>query len=256
MTVVDLVRVLQTSNPGPVSIALRGSTDLFDGRDMHQEAGPRYTTPDPLIHPFLIYVWDTLTLFPQVALDRTKPNGKVVGIDIIPAQPPRGVTTIQGNFLYPGVQDLVKDYLLEVSKRGGVDDLKRLSSQSSSSSTTPSSSSSSSTWSNIGEPAEVTADENPATTTTIIDKPSYIDTERSESLDSDEASWASPGDEEQGRLVDVRPPVCTLYSSPRFLLSPKSNSHRTLTHTSLCSLCTGGAQRHVRTLGAGGALYK
>ncbi|KAI1482992.1 23S ribosomal RNA methyltransferase [Daldinia eschscholtzii] len=53
----------------------------------------------------------------QVAYERTKPNGRVVGIDIIPAQPPRGVSTIQGNFLHPGVQQLVKDYLIEFSQR-------------------------------------------------------------------------------------------------------------------------------------------
>ncbi|KAK4239941.1 hypothetical protein C8A03DRAFT_42483 [Achaetomium macrosporum] len=53
----------------------------------------------------------------QVALDRTAPNGRVVGIDIIPAQPPRGVSTIQGNFLSPGVQGMVKQFLLEGEKR-------------------------------------------------------------------------------------------------------------------------------------------
>lgn len=34
-----------------------------------------------------------------MAADRTSPNGRVIGIDVIPAQPPRGVSTIQGNFL-------------------------------------------------------------------------------------------------------------------------------------------------------------
>ncbi|KAK3305323.1 FtsJ-like methyltransferase-domain-containing protein [Chaetomium strumarium] len=53
----------------------------------------------------------------QVALDRTAPNGRVVGIDIIPAHPPRGVSTIQGNFLSPGVQGMVKQFLLEGEKR-------------------------------------------------------------------------------------------------------------------------------------------
>jgi len=36
-----------------------------------------------------------------------------------------------------------------------------------------------------------------------MDKPSYIDTERSESFDSDKGDWASQEEEEQGRLVDV-----------------------------------------------------
>ncbi|EPE10005.1 ribosomal rna methyltransferase mrm2 [Ophiostoma piceae UAMH 11346] len=49
----------------------------------------------------------------QVAVERTKPNGRVVGIDLIPAQPPRGVSTIQGNFLSPAVRELVKELLAQ-----------------------------------------------------------------------------------------------------------------------------------------------
>jgi len=44
-------------------------------------------------------------------VDRTKPNGRVLGIDIIPAQPPKGVSTIQGNFLSAEVQRYVQDFL-------------------------------------------------------------------------------------------------------------------------------------------------
>ncbi|MCJ1443291.1 MAG: 2' O-ribose methyltransferase [Stictis urceolatum] len=47
----------------------------------------------------------------QVAADRTSPNGRVIGIDIIPAQPPKGVSTIQGNFLSPAVREEVKRFL-------------------------------------------------------------------------------------------------------------------------------------------------
>ena len=47
----------------------------------------------------------------QVAVDRTSPNGRVVGIDIIPAQPPKGASTIQGNFLSRTVQEEVKNFL-------------------------------------------------------------------------------------------------------------------------------------------------
>ncbi|MCJ1237364.1 2' O-ribose methyltransferase [Varicellaria rhodocarpa] len=47
----------------------------------------------------------------QVAQDRTQPYGRVVGIDIIPTQPPKGVSTIQGNFLSEAVQEEVKKYL-------------------------------------------------------------------------------------------------------------------------------------------------
>ncbi|KAL8943301.1 MAG: hypothetical protein Q9216_001144 [Gyalolechia sp. 2 TL-2023] len=47
----------------------------------------------------------------KVAFDRTSPHGLVVGIDVIPAQPPTGVSTIQGNFLSSAVQDGVKRFL-------------------------------------------------------------------------------------------------------------------------------------------------
>ncbi|RHZ49891.1 RlmE family RNA methyltransferase [Aspergillus thermomutatus] len=47
----------------------------------------------------------------QVAATRTQPNGRVLGIDIIPAQPPKGVSTIQGNFLAPGIQAYVREFL-------------------------------------------------------------------------------------------------------------------------------------------------
>ncbi|RKF64069.1 rRNA methyltransferase 2, mitochondrial [Erysiphe neolycopersici] len=40
----------------------------------------------------------------QVAVERTKPHGRVLGIDIIPAQPPKGASAIQGDFLSAGVQ--------------------------------------------------------------------------------------------------------------------------------------------------------
>jgi len=47
----------------------------------------------------------------QVAVDLTKPNGRVLGVDLIPVQPPRGVSTIQGDFLSPEVQNDVKAFL-------------------------------------------------------------------------------------------------------------------------------------------------
>ncbi len=50
-------------------------------------------------------------------MERTKPTGRVVGIDLIPAQPPRGVSTIQGNFLSPAVQATVKQFLAEEALR-------------------------------------------------------------------------------------------------------------------------------------------
>ena len=54
----------------------------------------------------------------QVAVERTKPSGRVVGIDILPAQPPKGVSTIQGNFLSPTVHAMVKEFLTESNHRG------------------------------------------------------------------------------------------------------------------------------------------
>ncbi|OJD37044.1 21s rrna (uridine-2-o)-methyltransferase mrm2 [Diplodia corticola] len=47
----------------------------------------------------------------QVAIDRTQPGGRVIGIDVIPAQPPRGVSTIQGDFLSEAVQAEVRAYV-------------------------------------------------------------------------------------------------------------------------------------------------
>lgn len=44
-------------------------------------------------------------------MNRTSPDGRVIGIDLIPAQPPRGVSTIQGNFLSPEIQDEVRAYV-------------------------------------------------------------------------------------------------------------------------------------------------
>jgi 21S rRNA (uridine2791-2'-O)-methyltransferase len=44
-------------------------------------------------------------------VNRTTPNGRVIGIDLIPAQPPRGVSTIQGNFLSTVIQDEVRAYV-------------------------------------------------------------------------------------------------------------------------------------------------
>lgn len=53
----------------------------------------------------------------QVAVERTRPHGVVVGIDLIPAQPPRGVTSIQGDFLSPQVRKLVRDVMVEQVRR-------------------------------------------------------------------------------------------------------------------------------------------
>ncbi|TGJ80973.1 hypothetical protein E0Z10_g7795 [Xylaria hypoxylon] len=102
----------------------------------------------------------------EVAMERTKPNGRVVGIDLIPAQPPKGVSTIQGNFLSPVVQDMVKEYLAEFVQRRSPAD------------------------------RDAGAEENKEGV--ITERPSYIDAERAESIDSDREMSLN-----DGKLVDV-----------------------------------------------------
>ncbi|KAI0451173.1 23S ribosomal RNA methyltransferase [Xylaria acuta] len=102
----------------------------------------------------------------QVAVERTKPNGRVVGIDLIPAQPPKGVSTIQGNFLSPIVQNMVKEYLVEFAQRRRTPD----------------------------QDAETPEDEE----VVVAEKPSYIDAERAESIESDHETSSN-----DGKLVDV-----------------------------------------------------
>ncbi|KAF7587573.1 2' O-ribose methyltransferase [Aspergillus hancockii] len=52
----------------------------------------------------------------QVAVSRTRPNGRVLGVDIIPAQPPKGLSTIQGNFLDSNVQAYVQEFLRDPAR--------------------------------------------------------------------------------------------------------------------------------------------
>lgn len=57
-------------------------------------------------------------------------------MDIIPAQPPRGVSTIQGNFLSPRVQEYVKDFVRDPNRGRPRSQLPALSEQGKSSPTT------------------------------------------------------------------------------------------------------------------------
>ena len=75
---------------------------------MHQDHGHKYVMQYSTIARYSL-------ILNKVAIDRTSPNGRVVGIDIIPAQPPKGVSTIQGNFLSPAVQEEVKNFLRDES---------------------------------------------------------------------------------------------------------------------------------------------
>ncbi|KAG6001136.1 hypothetical protein E4U21_004670 [Claviceps maximensis] len=56
----------------------------------------------------------------EVAQERTKPRGQVIGIDLIPAQPPRGIATFQGDFLSPIVRKMVKDFIVRTKVHGAL----------------------------------------------------------------------------------------------------------------------------------------
>lgn len=44
-------------------------------------------------------------------MDRTAPDGRVLGIDIIPALPPKGASSMQGDFTSPRIQEEMKKFL-------------------------------------------------------------------------------------------------------------------------------------------------
>lgn len=138
----------------------------------------------------------------QVAVERTKPSGRVVGIDILPAQPPKGVATIQGNFLSPGVQALVKHFLAEQAARRpsrtvAAPALEPGSDAEGAAATVPE-----------GEEAEGNL---------VADRPSYIDLEREASHEG-----AAPGSEEDSRrLVDVSLARCAIISEEPLSLNSK-----------------------------------
>lgn len=48
----------------------------------------------------------------QVALERCPKKSKILGVDILPYQPPNGASTIQGNILSKGTHKLIKDFYL------------------------------------------------------------------------------------------------------------------------------------------------
>ncbi|KAI4598705.1 2' O-ribose methyltransferase [Pestalotiopsis sp. 9143b] len=169
----------------------------------------------------------------QVAQERTKPSGQIVGIDLIPAQPPKGVSTIQGNFLNPAVQSLVKEYLREFARkrpeyRRSAEDVEN------------------------GDPI-LNAEEFEAL---IKGKPSYIDAERADTAEH------APFDE-GGRLVHV---VLSDMSEPwpqtsGFSSNTLSNPYRRMMNTSGMSfrdhagsmdLCLAALQFASDTLRSGG----
>jgi len=123
----------------------------------------------------------------------------VVGIDLIPAQPPRGVSTIQGNFLSPAVRDLVKTFVAEGAAR------KQLQQQSQDAAVneTPAAKGTTPSW---------TADDSAGKDAVLlIEQTSYIDAERLAARDAivgrDDADQSSETDQtrdvKKERLVDV-----------------------------------------------------
>lgn len=58
----------------------------------------------------------------QVALSKVQPGGRVIGIDVIPAQPPRGVSTLQGDFLSEGIREEVRRFVRGEMPGGEVGD--------------------------------------------------------------------------------------------------------------------------------------
>lgn len=58
----------------------------------------------------------TIDQFKQVAANRTQPHGRILGVDLIPAQPPKGVSTIQGNFFAPEIQTYIRDFLRDPNR--------------------------------------------------------------------------------------------------------------------------------------------
>ncbi|KAL7957059.1 FtsJ-like methyltransferase domain-containing protein [Trichoderma compactum] len=111
----------------------------------------------------------------QVAVDRTRPHGRVIGIDLIPAQPPRGVAAFQGDFLSPIVQKLVKEFIVQSHSdrppKAGRDD--------------------------------VNGDGDTLPENAIIDQPSYIDRERHSAESSGTPSSSTSAESTSRNLVDV-----------------------------------------------------
>lgn len=112
-------------------------------------------------------------------MERTRPHGRVIGIDLIPAQPPRGVTTFQGDFLSPNVQAMVKAFIVDSYQRQPFPPDDQDSEKS---------------------PDDVDGED--------VDRPSYIDMER-HAVSSPDSS-APTSDAASKRLVDVcrLPPFC------------------------------------------------
>ncbi|KAF5699781.1 hypothetical protein FGLOB1_11177 [Fusarium globosum] len=141
------------------------------------------------------------TVVDLVAVERTRPHGRVIGIDLIPAQPPRGVATFQGDFLSPVVQEMVKNFILESHQN-------------------PS----------IGQET-VESDSSVAEEGITVDRPSYLDMERHTGQNEPPASGLEGSSK---RIVDV---VLSDMSAPweqttGFSVKTLSNPYHRLMNTS------------------------
>ncbi len=139
----------------------------------------------------------------QVAVERTKPSGRVVGIDLIPAQPPKGVSAIQGNFLSPHVHALVKQFLVDADARQ--EGRREVAEERDEDGV-------------YEDNQELEADDQ------FIDRPSYIDMERQVTQEPTpgrgEGAHTEGRDGDKGRrLVDVRPLLCMRNPSTAILLT-------------------------------------
>ena len=47
----------------------------------------------------------------QVAITMTRPGGRVLGVDVIPAMPPKGVSTLQGDFTLQSTREEIERFL-------------------------------------------------------------------------------------------------------------------------------------------------
>ncbi|PSR97670.1 FtsJ-like methyltransferase-domain-containing protein [Coniella lustricola] len=136
----------------------------------------------------------------QVAIDRVGPQGVVVGIDLIPAQPPRGVTGIQGNFLSPQVRRLFKDVLVEQVRRKRKERaMKKEAKAKAKAAAAAAAAAATATDADTAVKGSTAADEDESEVV-LIDRPSYIDQEKQASHDIELAEAEA---EESGRFVDV-----------------------------------------------------
>ncbi|WXC57292.1 hypothetical protein SNK03_003210 [Fusarium graminearum] len=151
----------------------------------------------------------------QVAVEKTKPHGRVIGIDLIPAQPPRGVATFQGDFLSPDVQEMVKNFILESHRRPPP-------------------------LQDEGDPENSTPDEAAA-----LDRPSYLDMERHAAQDEVVLSdMSEPWDQTTGFNVN------TLSNPYHRLMNTSGNAFRD--HAGSMDLCAAALQFASDTLRSGG----